>query len=115
VIPGLTEAQKIEYAWQVNMARRHLSKAQKRQLAEKLWREGKTQQRIAQRLGVTQPAIANWVREFIKSDKLPPPPLLRVKMGSTIRARKPSAAPLIQLSKRADLKPFSSPLTRVTD
>src|SRR5262245_22355130 len=70
VITGLTEAQKIEYAWQVNVARRQLSKAQKRQLAEKLWHDGQTQERIAQLLGVTQPTIANWVPEFINSDKL---------------------------------------------
>jgi hypothetical protein len=81
VITGLTEAQKIEYAWQVNVARRQLSQAQKRQLAEKLWHDGQTQECIAQLLAVSQSTIANWVSEFINSDKLPHSPTVQGKDG----------------------------------
>jgi ParB-like chromosome segregation protein Spo0J len=42
VLAGLTEAQKLEHAYQVNVARRQLRKAQKRQLAKKLWHDGQT-------------------------------------------------------------------------
>ncbi len=115
VITGLTEAQKIEYAWQVNVARRQLSKAQKRQLAEKLWHNEQTQERIAQLLGVSQSTIGNWLQQFTNSGKLPPPPPSRVKMGSRIRARKLGAAPLIRLRMRTALKPLRASQLRVRD
>jgi transposase-like protein len=71
VLAGLTEEEKLEHALRLNLKRRHLSPEQKRELA-RTWREqGWTQKRIAQALGVAQPTIANWLREFIKSDKLP--------------------------------------------
>jgi ParB-like chromosome segregation protein Spo0J len=81
VIPGLTDAQKREHAWQVNLTRRHLSKAQKRQIAGTLWREGWTQERIAHALGVSQPTIVNWLPQVINSDDLANFPTVEGKDG----------------------------------
>jgi ParB-like chromosome segregation protein Spo0J len=114
VLAGLTEAQKLEHAYQVNVARRQLRKAQKRQLAKKLWHDGQTQERIAQLLGVSQSTVANWVPEFIKSDKLPTLPPSRVKMGSSIHAGKPGAAQPSR-RRRTDLRRLKVPLMRVME
>lgn len=86
VLSGLTEAQKREHAYRMNLTRRHLSKAAKRGLAVRLWKEGRTQDGIAQLLGVSQSTIANWLRQFINSDELANSPPSRVKMEGLIRA-----------------------------
>jgi ParB-like chromosome segregation protein Spo0J len=56
---GLNDAEKLERAFQVNVARRHLSGAQKRQLAARLWDDKWTQERIAQVLCVAQSTHEN--------------------------------------------------------
>jgi ParB-like chromosome segregation protein Spo0J len=71
VLEGLTEEEKLAHALRLNLKRRHLSPGQKRQLARRWRKQRWTQKRIAQALGVAQPTIANWLREFINSDKLP--------------------------------------------
>jgi ParB-like chromosome segregation protein Spo0J len=85
VIRGMTDAQKREHAWQVNLTRRHLSKAQKRQIAGTLWREGWTQERIAHALGVSQPTIVNWLPQVINSDDLANFPTVEGKDGKRQR------------------------------
>jgi ParB-like chromosome segregation protein Spo0J len=85
---GHTEEEKIEHAWQLNLMRRHLTREQKIELARPWWEEGWTQDRIAQTLGVSQPTVASWVPEFIKSNKLPHPRTVQGKDGKQYRRTK---------------------------
>jgi ParB-like chromosome segregation protein Spo0J len=55
----LTDAQKIEHAWTLNLARRHLSREQKQSIAIRLRRDEWTQERIAQTLSVS--ILMNWL------------------------------------------------------
>jgi transposase-like protein len=66
----LTDAQKLEHAWTLNLARRHLSREQKQRIAIRLRRDGWTQERIAQTLSVSPATISMWLTEFINSDEL---------------------------------------------
>lgn len=88
-LTGLTEAQKREHAWRMNLTRRHLSQAQKREIAGSLRREGWTQERIAQALGSSQPTVSRWLARFIQMDKLPQPGTIQGKDG---RAYPPTKA-----------------------
>jgi hypothetical protein len=78
---GLTEEEKRAHAWRLNLARRHLSRAQKRTIAITLRQEGWTQNRIAHTLGIRQPTISRWLREFIQMDKLPQSDTIQGKDG----------------------------------
>ena len=69
----LTDAQKLEHAWTLNLARRHLSREQKQGIASRLRRDGWTQERIAQTLSVSPATISMWLTEFINSDELAAP------------------------------------------
>jgi len=98
VRPGLTEEQKRAYAWRVNLMRRHLSRAQKREIARSLRLEGWTQQAIAQALAIGQATVSHWIGEFIQMDQLPVPETIQGKDGKSYPSRKarrhaaPSAA-----------------------
>jgi len=98
VRPGLTEEQKRAYAWRVNLMRRHLSRAQKREIACSLRLEGWTQQAIAQALAIGQATVSHWIGEFIQMDQLPVPATIQGKDGKSYPSRKarrhaaPSAA-----------------------
>lgn len=74
---GLSEQQKVEHAILLNLARRQVSREWKREKAAELRRQGWTQARIADVLGVTQAAVSQWCSdpEFIRTyklDSLPP-------------------------------------------
>jgi ParB-like chromosome segregation protein Spo0J len=62
VIDQATAANALEWAIRLNVARRHLSVAEKADLARKLQMERRWPQRkIAKVFGVTQPAVAQWL------------------------------------------------------
>jgi hypothetical protein len=88
VCPGLTEEQKRAYAWRVNLMRRHLSRAQKREIARSLRLEGWTQEVIAQALAIGQATVSHWIGEFIQMDKLPVPATIQGKDGKSYPSRK---------------------------
>lgn len=55
----------------MNLMRRHLSKAQTREIAGKLWLEGWTQDAIARDLDCSQPTASRWIKQFMQTHKLP--------------------------------------------
>jgi ParB-like chromosome segregation protein Spo0J len=57
---GLTEEQKIQHAYQINMLRRQVSVEWKKEEAKKLRLEGRSLRWIASALGVTEHAIRGW-------------------------------------------------------
>jgi ParB-like chromosome segregation protein Spo0J len=81
VIPGLTEAQKREHAWRMNLMRRHLTREQKYEIARTLRQEGWTQERIAQALGLSQATVSRRLEQSIQMDKLPQAETIRGKDG----------------------------------
>ena len=88
---GLTDAQKREHAYRMNLMRRQLTPKQKREIARTLREEGWTQQRIAQVLSVSQSTIGNWLNEFTNSDKLRQPTNVQGKDGKDVSAREDPA------------------------
>jgi transposase-like protein len=88
IVTGLTEEEKIDYAWKVNMVRRHVSVAQKRALAKQEREQGRTQEQIARRLGVSQATIAKWLRVMIEKDDLKPPATVTGADGKHYPTRK---------------------------
>jgi transcriptional regulator with XRE-family HTH domain len=86
--PGLTEGQKLEHAWRLNLARRHLSREQKQGIAVRLRQEGWTQERIAQALAISQGTISMWFNEFINANKLAEPNRIEGKDGKQYPPRK---------------------------
>lgn len=60
---GLTEQEKREHVLRLNLLRRQLTREQKRAIALELRREGWTQTRIAQLLGVAQATVHYWLQE----------------------------------------------------
>jgi ParB-like chromosome segregation protein Spo0J len=83
VIPGLTEAQKREHAWRMNLMRRQLTQKQKREIARTLRQEGWTQDRIAQALGVRQRTVSRWLQQSRHLSKLPQPATVLVHNQAT--------------------------------
>jgi len=61
--------------------RRHLSKAQTREIAGKLWLEGWTQDAIAKDLDCSQPTASRWIHQFMQTHKLPQPHRIQGKDG----------------------------------
>jgi transposase-like protein len=92
---GLTEAQKREHAWRLNLTRRRLSRTQQRAIVLALRQEGWTQEHIAQALGLGQPTVSRWLQEFIQMDKLPQPDTIQGKDGKRYPSTKagPRAQP----------------------
>jgi transcriptional regulator with XRE-family HTH domain len=88
ICQGLTEDQKLERALQLNLARRHLSKEHKQQLAIQLRQQGWTQARIADALLVSQGTVSMWLNEFINIDKLASPERIHGKDGKRYPGRK---------------------------
>jgi Homeodomain-like domain/ParB-like nuclease domain len=78
---GLSEEEKRAHAWRLNLARRHLSRSQKRAIAVTLRQEGWTQENIAQMLSIKQPTISRWLWEFIQMHKLPQSDTIQGKDG----------------------------------
>jgi ParB-like chromosome segregation protein Spo0J len=81
VLPGLSEAQKREHAYRMNLMRRHLSKKQKIEIAGKLRLEGWTQDAIAKNLDCSQPTASRWINQFMQTHKLPQPDRIQGKDG----------------------------------
>jgi hypothetical protein len=91
VLTGLTEAQKREHAYRMNLHRRHLSKTQKIDIAGKLWQEAWVQDDIAKALGCSQPTASRWIDQFIQTHKpTQPVPPRRSKNGKPYPARRAS-------------------------
>jgi ParB-like chromosome segregation protein Spo0J len=88
VIRGLTDAEKREYAWRMNLTRRHLSKEQKREIARTLRQEGWTQDLIAQALCVGQRTVSRWLRQSSHSAKLSQPDTVLGKDGKRYPPKK---------------------------
>jgi ParB-like chromosome segregation protein Spo0J len=89
VIHGLTDTQKREYAWRMNLMRRHLTRPQKREIAGTLWqKEEWTQDRIAEALGVSQRTVSRWLEEFSHSAELPRPDTVLGKDGKRYPTKK---------------------------
>jgi ParB-like nuclease domain len=88
VSQGLTEDQKLERALQLNLARRHLSKEHKQQLAIRLRQQGWTQARIADTLLISQGTVSMWLNEFINSDELTGSQRIHGKDGKRYPGRK---------------------------
>jgi ParB-like chromosome segregation protein Spo0J len=73
VIEKATSENALEWAIQLNVARRHLTVPQKADLARKLQRERRwSQRKIARVFGVTQPAVAQWLAATTPGDGEPP-------------------------------------------
>ena len=87
-VTGLTEEEKIDYAWKMNMVRRHCSLDQKRALAKQEREQGRTQEQIARRLGVSQATIANWLRVMIQNHDLQSPDTVTGADGKQYPTRK---------------------------
>jgi hypothetical protein len=85
---GLTDEQKVEHALQLNLARRHLAKEHKQQLAIRLRQQGWTQERIADALMISQATVSMWLNEFIKIDNLASPERVHGKDGKRYPSRK---------------------------
>src|SRR6266511_3166094 len=98
----LTDAQKIEHAWTLNLARRHLSREQKQSIAIRLRRDGWTQERIAQTLSVSPATISIWLTEFINSDELAAPTHITGRDGKRYPTRKVHQS---SQSRTAEVKP----------
>jgi predicted transcriptional regulator len=81
VITGLSEAQKRESAYRMNLMRRHLSKAQTREIAGKLRMEGWTQDAIAKELDCSQPTASRWIHQFMQTHKPHQPDRIQGKDG----------------------------------
>ena len=54
---GMTEDEKIEHAWKLNLARRHLTREQRQELVLRFRKEGRSTRQIAERLGVSHPTV----------------------------------------------------------
>jgi ParB-like nuclease domain len=78
---GLSEEEKRTHAWRLNLARRHLSRSQKRVIAGTLRQEGWAQEHIAQTLSIGQATVSRWIQQFIQMDKLPQPGTIQGKDG----------------------------------
>jgi transposase-like protein len=98
----LTDAQKIEHAWTLNLARRHLSREQKQSIAIRLRRDEWTQERIAQTLSVSPATISTWLTEFINSDELATPTHITGRDGKRYPTRKVHQS---SRSRTAEVKP----------
>jgi ParB-like chromosome segregation protein Spo0J len=85
ICQGLTDEQKLERALQLNLARRHLSKEHKQQLAIQLRQQGWTQAHIADALLISQGTVSMWLNEFININKPPRPNGSRARMASGIQ------------------------------
>jgi ParB-like chromosome segregation protein Spo0J len=85
---GLTDEQKVDRALQLNLARRHLGKEHKQQLAIQLRHRGWTQERIADALLISQGTVSMWLNEFINIDKLASPERIHGKDGKRYPGRK---------------------------
>jgi ParB-like chromosome segregation protein Spo0J len=65
VIPQATAENALEWSVELNVRRRHLSVAEKADLARKLQRQRRwSQRKIAKVFGVTQPAVNQWLRNI---------------------------------------------------
>jgi ParB-like nuclease domain len=84
----LTEEQKVERALRLNLARRHLAKEHRQQLAIRLRQQGWIQERIADALMISQATVSMWLNEFIKFDKLASPERVHGKDGKRYPSRK---------------------------
>jgi DNA modification methylase len=91
---GMTEAQKKQYARTINLARRHLTSEQQRQVANDLRAEGLSLRRIASLMGVDHVTILNLltpVRAPLPAGgEYSPPATVVGADGKTYPARKPS-------------------------
>jgi ParB-like chromosome segregation protein Spo0J len=69
VIDGATRETALDWAIRLNAARRHLTGAQKAELARKLQRERRwSQGRIAKAFGVARPAVSQWLANYPAPD-----------------------------------------------
>jgi ParB-like chromosome segregation protein Spo0J len=93
VIRGLTDAEKREHAWRMNLTRRHLSKEQKREIARTLRQDGWTQGRIAQALGLKQRTVSRWLQQSSHSAKLSQPDTVLGKDGKRYPPKKEPRRP----------------------
>lgn len=64
---GMTEQEKTEHLLKLNLARRQLTKEQLKELAEKLWREGWSQEDIGKALGVDHWTVGRWTSNWGQS------------------------------------------------
>ena len=55
---GMTEEEKVDHAWKLNLARRHLTREQRQQLALRFRQEGQSIRQIADTMGVPKSTIA---------------------------------------------------------
>jgi ParB-like chromosome segregation protein Spo0J len=113
VIPGLTDAQKREHAYRMNLTRRHLTRAQKYEIARTLRQEGWTQERIAQALGLSQATVSRRLEQSIQMHKLPQAETIRGKDGRAYppaRARKSAKRQTERMdtAERASMAPILS-------
>jgi ParB-like chromosome segregation protein Spo0J len=114
VSTGLTEEEKLERALRLNLARRHLGKEHKQQLAIRLRQQGWTQTRIAGALLISQGTVSMWLNEFINLDKLTPPQEVHGKDGKHYpnrRTRRLSTQPSHEAERaEEDFDASSTPL-----
>ena len=88
---GLSEADKRVHARQLNLARRHLSRDQKRDLIAAQLREtpAKSNRQVAERLGVSHPTVANVRREMEATGDVVKVTTTTDTLGRSQPARKP--------------------------
>ena len=111
VLTGLTKAHKLAHALGLNLLRRHLSKAQKREIAPTLRAEGWTQERIRQTLDVQQRTVSRWLEQSSHSAKLPQADIIQGKDGKSYPSTKTPRRARRQAEGMASAEPTSlSPL-----
>jgi len=86
---GMTEEEKIEHAWKLNLARRHLTREQRRELVLRLRREGQTYRAIGERLGVSDVQAIRDVRYSVATNVATElPDRIEGKDGKSYQAQK---------------------------
>jgi len=82
---GMSEEEKIEHAWKLNLARRHLTIEQRRELVLQFRQRGESTRQIAERLGVG----ATTVRRDLSGAPNGAPDRINGKDGKSYSSRKP--------------------------
>jgi len=95
---GLSETEKLEHALALNLARRHLTREQRRELVAKLRREGWSYPRIAERLKVDPKTAWSDVQSTLENSKVGQPVRITGKDGRSRPATKPPRSPSLEMA-----------------
>jgi hypothetical protein len=96
VTPELTDAQKREDTWLMDLRQGHLTNARMRTIARRLWQRGWPLYMIANTLGIKESTASCWKKEFSHMDELTQPAIVRRRDGKGYpgtKARRRAAQP----------------------